>query len=70
MHKGLMLVQRDEIDVAPESYTRPGSSTLEISVLGHFNDLWSYWNSAPDVTEQVSRVIMESDNGWLTILAV
>ncbi|OLN94047.1 Ubiquitin carboxyl-terminal hydrolase 34 [Colletotrichum chlorophyti] len=42
IHDGLILVKRAETGTAAASRVKPGASLLQIEILGHFEQLWSY----------------------------
>ncbi|KAL2752808.1 hypothetical protein ACRALDRAFT_1044844, partial [Sodiomyces alcalophilus JCM 7366] len=42
IHEGLLLVKKETSSTASSVRIRPGSSPLEIDILGHFDQLWRY----------------------------
>lgn len=55
IHNGLILVKRDEgEDDIGSSNIRPGSSALQIEILGHFKDMWNYLSMEENLAREVS----------------
>ncbi|OAA44825.1 Peptidase C19, ubiquitin carboxyl-terminal hydrolase 2 [Metarhizium rileyi] len=50
---GFILVKREEDSMSLAGYIRPGSSPLEIEILGHFQDLWEYLSMDEKLAEEV-----------------
>ena len=54
IHDGLILVKREEEDESPTSFKyKPGSSSLQIEVLSHFQEMWNYL----DLEENLAREV-------------
>lgn len=52
---GFILVQREEVCAPLAGYLKPGSSPMEIEILGHFQDLWEYLGMDEKLAEEVSN---------------
>ncbi|KAF5138593.1 hypothetical protein E5D57_002379 [Metarhizium anisopliae] len=50
---GFILVKQEEGSASLAGYIRPGSSPLEIEILGHFQDLWEYLSMGEKLAEEV-----------------
>lgn len=53
IHDGLILVKREADGTAPSPRMKPGASLLEIEILGHFAELWSYLSMDERFSQEV-----------------
>lgn len=53
IHDGLILVKKEENGTATATKIKPGASLLEIEILGHFNQLWSYLSMREVLAKEV-----------------
>jgi ubiquitin carboxyl-terminal hydrolase 34 len=53
VHDGLILVKRDADGAPLSARIKPGSSSLEIEILSHFNELWAYLSMEENLAKEI-----------------
>ena len=59
IHDGLILVKREDEEEGPGSFNyKPGSSSLQIEIMSHFEEMWEYLNLDENLACEVRFTLM------------
>lgn len=57
IHDGLILVKKESDPQTPPPQVRPGTSPVDIEILGHFKELWEYLSLEEKLSREIHRFL-------------